>query len=103
LRPWLDRAAADPDRLSPRSRAWREEGRVVLSPADLGGDRWLAVCDAYAAVRERADGWEAEATPYMRVPELAALCCDGALAEVLCHLLGEPAGVHLNLCGWETT
>ncbi len=47
-------------------------------------------------------GWP-DATPYMRHRALRALCCDERLARTLDNLLGEPAGVHLNLTGWLST
>jgi hypothetical protein len=47
-------------------------------------------------------GWEDDC-PYMRYPALRDIVCDLALAEVLEGLLGEPAGVHLNLTGWVST
>lgn len=42
-------------------------------------------------------------TAYMRNPALMNLCSNRVLAETLEALLGEPAGVHLNLTGWMST
>ncbi len=47
-------------------------------------------------------GWS-DCAPYSRYPALAAMCCQGPLADVLEGLLGQPAGVHLNLTGWVST
>jgi hypothetical protein len=44
-----------------------------------------------------------DCTPYMRHPALQLLCCYMPLAVELERLLGEPAGVHLNLTGWVST
>lgn len=51
---------------------------------------------------ERPGGWP-DATPYRRHPELFDLLTYGPLAEILETLIGEPAGVHLNLTGWVST
>ena len=47
-------------------------------------------------------GWQGP-TPYLHVPELRRLCCDGALAQKLEELIGEPMGLHLNLTNWIST
>jgi hypothetical protein len=51
---------------------------------------------------EHPGGWD-DCTPYMRYPALMAMCCGTVLADALADLLGEPAGVHLNLTGWVST
>lgn len=51
---------------------------------------------------EHPGGWD-DCTPYMRYPALMALCCSTVIADALADLLGEPAGVHLNLTGWVST
>jgi hypothetical protein len=51
---------------------------------------------------ERPGGWP-HVSPYMDFPALMALCVDPVLAEVLEELIGQPAGVHLNLTGWVST
>jgi ectoine hydroxylase-related dioxygenase (phytanoyl-CoA dioxygenase family) len=50
----------------------------------------------------RPGGWP-EVTPYMDHPALLALACNGALADLLEELIGEPMGVHLCLTGWQST
>jgi len=47
-------------------------------------------------------GWH-YATPYMDFPALRGLCCSPDIAAVLEELIGESAGVHLNLTGWQST
>lgn len=42
-------------------------------------------------------------TAYMVHPALMAICTYGPLADALEMLMGEPAGVHLNLSGWVST
>lgn len=50
---------------------------------------------------KRPIGWTE--TAYMRYPSLMDLCTDPGIAAELEKLLGEPAGVHLNLTGWIST
>lgn len=57
---------------------------------------------AFILEADRPGGWP-DCTPYMRHRALRDLCCHRALATELHRLLGEPAGVHLNLTGWVTT
>lgn len=105
-----DLAESWPDEVTPATetkprtklqKQWSADGVVILPGfADDG------LIDAYAAEWEahapQPHGWP-DATPYMRFPALRALCCDGDLAQVLEQLIGEPAGVHLNLTGWRST
>jgi hypothetical protein len=82
-------------------------GRHSAMPPDDGdgqwsstgiGDPWaLEVLDA-----ERPGGWN-EACPYMHEPALRAICTYPPLAQVLGDLIGQPAGLHLNLTGWVST
>jgi hypothetical protein len=51
---------------------------------------------------ERPGGWN-ETCPYMHQPALLDLCAYPPLAAELERLIGEPAGVHLNLTGWVST
>jgi hypothetical protein len=70
--------------------AWlRENGGIT---AELGRP------ETYA----RRGGWP-YATPYMNSAALLDICCDDAIAGTLEELIGEPAGVHLNLTGWVST
>lgn len=50
----------------------------------------------------RPGGWP-DCTPYMRHEALHDLVCGHPIANELYGLLGEPAGVHLNLTGWVST
>lgn len=81
---------------------WNDEGVVVLSgfvPENLMAAYetcWLG------ANGDRPGGWP-DCTPYRRHPELLNLLTHQPLADELARLLGEPAGVHLNLTGWVTT
>lgn len=61
--------------------------------------------DEYAApllLADRPGGWP-DCTPYMRHDGLRRIVCHPAITTTLERLLGEPAGVHLNLTGWVTT
>lgn len=64
-------------------------------PSHVGSGVW--VLDAV-----EPGGW-VDCTPYMRHDALRAICCYQPLADALERLLGEPAGVHLNLTGWVST
>lgn len=52
--------------------------------------------------RDRPMGWP-DPIPYTRHPELLNILTWGPLANLLEELLGEPAGLHLNLTGWQST
>jgi hypothetical protein len=47
-------------------------------------------------------GW-AYATPYMHHPALRRISTFAGIHDVLEDLIGEPAGLHLNLTGWVST
>ena len=84
------------------------------SPADWNGDG-VVLLERFMPDKlldEYAEEWRANApdkggwpdcTPYMRYPALRRLVCDPYLADILQRLIGEPAGVHLNLTGWRST
>lgn len=96
--PYLDRKDTGSHSQEAFQNSWIMNGYVILPkfyPSNI--------LDAYSAVREKADGWEYMTTPYMVVPELKDLCCYGPLQEMLTRLIGEPMGLHLNLCGWVST
>lgn len=82
-------------------REWAKNGVVIL-PGFADDAAMTAYEDEWLAHSPGPGGWP-DAIPYMRHPALAALCCDGDLAQVLEQLIGEPAGVHLNLTGWRST
>lgn len=95
------------DPLSPTAENWNDDGYVTAKgfiPHDL--------LDAYRMKWEqdngadwppvRPNGWESN-TPYRHIPQLEAICCYQPLAELLENLIGEPAGVHLNLTGFVST
>jgi ectoine hydroxylase-related dioxygenase (phytanoyl-CoA dioxygenase family) len=64
--------------------------------------RWEATRDLDILDADHPGGWN-DATPYMRHPALRQLLCDGRLGQAIESLIGEPAGVHLNLTGWVST
>jgi hypothetical protein len=47
-------------------------------------------------------GWP-DVAPYMRHDALREICTHELIANTLEALIGEPAGVHLNLTGWVST
>ena len=51
---------------------------------------------------ERPNGWP-DPIPYMRHNEIKDILCWKPLALLLEELIGEPAGLHLNLTGWVST
>lgn len=99
---------------------WNDEGVIILPRfiSDALIDNYMDEWEAANGFRRiipptyqvattcldaiRPGGWP-DCTPYMRHPHLRRLLCDHRLALVLEGLLGEPAGVHLNLTGWVST
>lgn len=93
---------------------WAKDGVVILPklvPEELLAAyeaEWLAYNGGFGAVLGDVDtynnpmGWQ-YATPYMNFPALRALCCSSELQNVMQELISEPAGVHLNLTGWQST
>lgn len=72
--------------------------------ADNNGLRRLAPTDTPGLCLIEADrvGGYNE-TAYMVHPAMMAICTYAPLADALELLMGEPAGVHLNLSGWVST
>jgi ectoine hydroxylase-related dioxygenase (phytanoyl-CoA dioxygenase family) len=50
----------------------------------------------------RPGGWP-DCTPYRRHPEVMDILMYKEIHETMEELIGEPAGVHLNLTGWTST
>lgn len=79
---------------------WNDEG-VVRLPKLINDDLITDYLAAWWSENaERPGGWP-DCTPYMRHPAIHRLVAP--LAGHLEHLLGEPAGMHLNLTGLVTT
>jgi ectoine hydroxylase-related dioxygenase (phytanoyl-CoA dioxygenase family) len=51
---------------------------------------------------ERPGGWP-DCTPYRRHPEVMEILTHRDINDTMVDLIGEPAGLHLNLTGWVTT
>lgn len=93
---------------------WAEQGAVIIPRLvderlmAAYEDEWLEAHGGYAPVPGDPSsyaspmGWR-YATPYMDFPALRELVCCWPIAEVVSELIGEPAGVHLNLTGWQST
>lgn len=101
---------------------WNDDGFVILKgvlPEDLMSAyerEWWAyngdteLCHANQAgnitfmgqAAKRPGGWP-DATPYMRHEHLRALATCPEIMEPMRELIGEPAGLHLNLTGWVST
>lgn len=79
---------------------WNAEG-VVCLPALVSGARIEAYQRAWCGANAHRPGGWPDCTPYMRHPEILDLVAP--LADHLETLLGEPAGMHLNLTGWVST
>jgi hypothetical protein len=117
--PTLDSLTVPPPAPGPWD--WNEQGVVIL-PGIIDGHRIGAYGEAWADANgfssftatqqpqrdgdpillaaERPGGWP-DCTPYMRHPEILDLVAP--LAPILEQLIGEPAGMHLNLTGWVST
>mgnify|MGYP003344813744 CR=1 FL=1 len=100
----------DVDQLPGERNDWNDEG-VVLLPGALS-DHEEALADYERVWTEdcagrhpegwmQPDGGWPDPTPYMRRPEIIRMLAP--LADTLEEVLGGPAGLHLNLTGWQTT
>jgi len=81
---------------------WNEDG-VVIHKSFLPEDLMIAYEECW--LRENKDrpmGWP-DPIPYTRHPELLEILTWGPLANLLESLISEPAGLHLNLTGWQST
>jgi len=113
---WGDEQIPATERMpaSPLQSAWRRDGVVVRRGLlddelmDRYEGAWLHAHGGPAPISGKPStyaspmGWS-HATPYMDCAQLLDVCCDGAIAATLTELIGEPAGVHLNLTGWQST
>lgn len=72
-----------------------DPGALYHLPVGVAGEPWVLDAD-------RPGGWP-DCTPYRRYDALARICCHPLVGAVLHDLIGEPAAVHLNLTGWEST
>lgn len=80
---------------------YAENGLVVVE--GLAPDHVVdAYCDEWLADSPSPKGWP-HVTTYMHQKEMLNLCTQGGIADVLRRILGEPAGLHLNLTGWRST
>lgn len=87
---------------NPSSADWNDDGLVIkkaFMPETLM--KKYEKCWLKENV-DRPMGWP-DPIPYTRHPELLEFFTYGPLAELLESLIGEPAGVHLNLTGWRST
>lgn len=89
----------------PSAADWNDDGVVVIKdmlPSSLMSvyeDAWI---QENRRKQDRPGGWP-QCTPYRTVLPLMDLCCYSVLQDHLRGLIGEPAGVHLNLTGWVST
>lgn len=87
-------------------RDWNDQGVVVIKnffPEHLMEsyeNLWLVVNGPEG--QNRPMGWP-DPIPYMRHRELLDILTYAPLAGLLEELIGEPAGLHLNLTGWVST
>lgn len=81
---------------------WNEDG-VVIMPNFFPEELMSAYEQCWREHNtDRVGGWP-DCTPYRRHPELFNILTYGPLGDLLESLIGEPAGVHLNLTGWVST
>lgn len=79
---------------------WNDDG-VVLLKAAISDNLIDAYLDAWWSENEHRPGGWPGCTPYMRHPAIRDLVAP--LAQSFEDLMGEPAGMHLNLTGLVTT
>lgn len=93
--------------VEPSEADWNEQGVVILKGVLPDG-----MIDAYVKAwrRDNGDQWPPErpggydyCTPYMDVRELADLASIAPIHDEMECLIGEPAGMHLNLTGFVST
>lgn len=90
---------------------WNDDGFVIkknLIPDELMNayeECWIRengeLVDGELVMRHPG-GWP-DCTPYRRFPELMNILMYKKINDTMEQLLGEPAGVHLNLTGWVST
>lgn len=80
------------------SRQWAEYGVVILPSLFTASE-----VAAYLTARAANPQWGVTANPYTHSPEVRDLLCHPLLAQALEELLGQPAGLHLNLLGWYSS
>lgn len=98
--PTFEELTAPPPPIS--SADWNDDGVVVIPnffPEELMSAYESCWLENNA---DRPGGWP-DCTPYRRHPELLNILTYAPLAALLESLIGEPAGVHLNLTGWIST
>jgi hypothetical protein len=81
---------------------WNDDGFVILKNF-LPEDLMVAYEECWLRDnKNNPGGWQFD-IPYMAHPELMDVVTYKPLADQLESLIGEPAGVHLNLTGWIST
>jgi len=81
---------------------WNEDGFVIkknLIPEELMVNYEQCWLDNNS---DRPGGWP-DCTPYRRHPEVMEILTYRDINDTMVDLIGEPAGLHLNLTGWVTT
>ena len=87
---------------APSSADWNDDG-FVIKKGFLPDDLLTAYEECWLEHNvNRPGGWP-DCTPYRRHPEVMSILTHHNLNDTMERLIGEPAGVHLNLTGWVTT
>jgi ectoine hydroxylase-related dioxygenase (phytanoyl-CoA dioxygenase family) len=95
----------------PSAADWNENGFVIkkgLLPEELMTAYEKCWIENNAEIIDgemsmiRPGGWP-DCTPYRRHPEVMDILMYKEIHETMEELIGEPAGVHLNLTGWTST
>lgn len=90
---------------------WNDDGFVIkkgLIPEALMVDYEKCWIENNAEIIDekllmiRPGGWP-DCTPYRRHPEVMEILMHEEISLTMEELIGEPAGVHLNLSGWKST
>lgn len=81
---------------------WNDDGYLIIE--DFIPEKLMAEYEEcwLEYNTNRRQGWP-DCTPYRRHPELLNILSYGGIHETIRGLIGENAGVHLNLTGWVST
>lgn len=87
---------------APSPMDWNEDG-YVIKKGFLSEEVMVAYEECWLEHNANRPGGWPDCTPYRRHPEVMNILTHHNINDTIERLIGEPAGVHLNLTGWITT